>query len=270
MTSLRDLKARLFTIIAFLSLRKTCLVRFNRHLLPSHSASWPISLQNPSGYYLNCVRFFYQGAPPYLRAHRSFFLHDHRGFGEDAFHVMWHALFAFFRPESFLEIGVYRGQTLSLASLCSKEMEFPCSVSGVSPFTESGDSVSVYQKGLNYYEDTLKNFRHFELPTPNLIRGFSTDSDVLKFIRHQKWPMIYIDGNHDYHVAREDFINCASVLTPQGIIVLDDSGLSTTFDAPFYATRGHPGPSKLATEVPGFGFREVLQVGHNRVFQKIS
>jgi len=183
---------------------------------------------------------------------------------------MWHALFAYFRPESFLEIGVYRGQTISLAALCAKEIGFPCSIYGLSPFTDSGDSVSVYKKGLNYYEDTLKNFQHFELPLPNLIRGFSTDSKVLQLIRHKKWPMIYIDGNHDYAVAREDFINSASVLTPTGIIVLDDSGLSTTFDAPFYATRGHPGPSELAKEVPSFGFQEVLQVGHNRVFQKIS
>lgn len=270
MNLLRPFKEFLFKVAAALALRRTRLVHFDSQLIPAHSSSWPLSLQNPSEYYLNCVRYFYQGSPRFLREHRSFFKHGSRGFGEDAFHVMWHALFAFFRPESFLEIGVYRGQTLSLASLCSKEMGFSCSVSGVSPFTESGDSVSVYQKGLNYYEDTLKNFRHFKLPSPNLVRGFSTDPDVLKFIRHQKWPMIYIDGNHDYAVAREDFINCASVLTPKGIIVLDDSGLSTTFDAPFYATRGHHGPSMLAKEVPGFGFQEVLQVGHNRVFQKIS
>jgi hypothetical protein len=83
--------------------------------------------------------------------------------------------------------------------------------------------------------------------------------------------MIYIDGNHDYEVASKDWELCSSHVKQDGIIVLDDAALATSFDPPAYAaTRGHPGPSRLAEEIDRSRFREILQVGHNRVFQKIG
>ena len=85
---------------------------------------------------------------------------------------------------------------------------------------------------------------------------------------HHKWDMVYIDGNHEYEVAKSDFSECCKILSPRGIIVLDDSGLFTQYQAPLFSTRGHVGPSKLAQEISSLGFHEVLQVGHNRVFQK--
>jgi hypothetical protein len=36
-----------------------------------------------------------------------------------------------------------------------------------------------------------------------------------------------------------------------------------------FATAGHPGPTRLAGEIDRKKFREILQVGHNRVFQKL-
>ena len=82
--------------------------------------------------------------------------------------------------------------------------------------------------------------------------------------------MIYIDGNHDYPVARADWELCAAQLSPGGIIVLDDAGLGTAFRPPAFATGGHPGPSRLAQEIDRRAFAEILQVGHNRVFQKVA
>jgi hypothetical protein len=80
--------------------------------------------------------------------------------------------------------------------------------------------------------------------------------------------MIYIDGNHEYEVARRDWEACSLNLKPGGCIVLDDAGLTTSFRPPAFATAGHPGPSKLAQEIDRQSFDEILQVGHNRVFQK--
>jgi hypothetical protein len=82
--------------------------------------------------------------------------------------------------------------------------------------------------------------------------------------------MIYIDGNHDYEIARQDWELCSRHLSGRGVIVLDDSGLTTSFRPPAFATGGHPGPSRLAQEIDRKEFREVLQVGHNRAFQKIA
>jgi hypothetical protein len=54
------------------------------------------------------------------------------------------------------------------------------------------------------------------------------------------------------------------------VIVLDDAGLYTAYRAPAFAFTGHPGPSRLAQEIDRTTFQEIVQVGHNRVFQKLA
>ena len=101
------------------------------------------------------------------------------------------------------------------------------------------------------------------------MRAYSTDAAARELIASRPWPLIYIDGNHDYEVARQDWETCSGFAPRGGIIVLDDSGLTTNYVPPIFATAGHPGPSRLAREVDRKHFHELLQVGHNRVFQKI-
>jgi predicted O-methyltransferase YrrM len=231
---------------------------------------WARSLDDPTKFYLDCFRFFHQRIPAELREHREYFVQERRGFGEDAFHVLWYLLFLEFKPKNFLEIGVYRGQTLSLAALLSRRNNLTVEVCGISPFSSAGDSVSRYRDNVDYFEDTLKNFEHFKLPRPKLLKNFSTDAEAKQFIASKQWDMIYIDGNHDYEIARQDWDICSQNLKVGGVIVLDDSGLTTTYRPPRFATGGHPGPSRLAQEIDRKHFRERLQVGHNRVFEKIA
>jgi predicted O-methyltransferase YrrM len=231
---------------------------------------WARSLYAPDGYYLECVRVFHSARfPSRLKAHRDFFQIAGRGFGEDAFHVMWWLLFRRLRPERFLEIGVYRGQSLSLAALLQRELGIDGTVTGISPFLPSGDAVSSYREDVDYLADTKANFAHFELPEPELVRAFSTDEAAVERMQREAWDAIYIDGNHDYEVAKADWTLCASCVRPGGVIVLDDSALGTDYHPPAFATAGHPGPSQVAREVDPAMFREILRVGHNRVFQRI-
>jgi hypothetical protein len=235
-------------------------------------ANWDQSLRDPTGFYFECLRYFYHQLPLEVTKHRAYFHNvpgKRRGFGEDAFHVMWHLLFQEFKPANFLEIGVFRGQTLSLAAVCARMSGHLCDVHGISPFTAAGDAVSKYRQDIDYYQDTLANFDHFRLPHPELLKAYSTDPIALELIASRKWDMIYIDGNHDYEVVEKDWEACSKGLKPGGLIVLDDAGLTTVFHPPsFAATRGHPGPSRVAQEINRSQFRELLQVGHNRVFQK--
>lgn len=231
-------------------------------------ANWNRSLQDPRGFYLDCVRFFYARLPKRICEHRRYFQLEGRGFGEDAFHVMWWMIFAEFHPRRFLEIGIYRGQTLSLAALLHAHLSIQGRVTGISPFTPAGDAVSNYRKDVNYLEDTLQNFAHFKLPKPELIKAFSTDSIAVERIAASQWDCVYIDGNHDYEVALEDWQRCSAALKAGGLIVLDDAALGTSYDAPSFATKGHPGPSRLASEINPREFAEILRVGHNRVFRK--
>ncbi len=233
-------------------------------------AHWPDGLRDPTSFYLRCFQFFHTALPRELREHRAFFSAEGRGFGEDAFHVQWYLLFTRFRPATFLEIGVYRGQTLSLAALLARSLGFPCRVAGVSPFSPAGDSVSHYADLPDYQRDTLAHFAHFNLPPPDLLKAYSTDPAAEAFIAASAWDMIYIDGNHDIEVVRRDWALCARQLKPGGVIVLDDSGLSTAYHPPLFATGGHPGPSQMVEEIDQNQFREILQVGHNRAFQKVQ
>ena len=225
------------------------------------------SLKAPDAYYRRAFQDFHRALPAQLRAHRSYYSIDRRGFGEDAFHTMWWRLVRRFKPESFLEIGVYRGQVISLIALLARIEGIDCKVTGISPFSSAGDSVSRYRNDVDYRLDTLAHFKHFRLPEPALVNAYSTDPAALAVIASQRWDMIYIDGNHDYDIVVKDWEACSNAIKPGGIIILDDSGLSTSYQPPVFATGGHPGPSRLASEIDAKYFTEILQMGHNRVFQ---
>lgn len=229
---------------------------------------WAQSLQDPTKFYLWAFWYFHRRLPPALQQHRRYFAARRRGFGEEAFHTMWFVLFREFKPATFLEIGVYRGQVISLASLLARELNSPCEVHGISPFSAAGDAVSRYLTGIDYWTDTLRNFDHFGLPHPHLLKALSTEPVARAHIQSRPWDMIYIDGSHDYEVVKQDWAACAESLRPGGVIVLDDASLFTRYQPPLFASKGHPGPSQVAEEIDRRAFREILQVGHNRVFQK--
>jgi len=226
------------------------------------------SLSRKEQYYY-CLYYFDWFLPESIREHRRYFVANQRGFGEDAFHAMWFLLFQEFRPVHALEIGVYRGQTITLWKLLSRHFGINCQVGCVSPFTSAGDSVSRYEERVDFHEDMLHNHRHFGIDLPEVCRHYSTAAEARQFVRGRQWDIIYIDGNHDYSVARQDWDLSVGALAPRGIIVLDDAALDTDFRPPSFATAGHPGPSRLAQEIDPSQFQEILSVGHNRVFQRL-
>jgi hypothetical protein len=229
-------------------------------------AEWEESLRDPTAFYLRACRYFSRRLPVPLQEHRQYFATGGRGFGEDAFHVMWFLLRREVRWESFLEIGVFRGQTLSLCALLSKVNGQSCDVYGISPFSSVGDSVTRYEPCVDYLTDTLANFEHFGLPHPKLLKAYSTDAMALELIESRPWSAIYIDGNHDYEVVKADWNACSAAVAKGGVIVLDDASLGTDYRPPAFAFGGHPGPSRLAATIDRTRFAEILRVGHNRVF----
>jgi hypothetical protein len=204
-----------------------------------------------------------------LKLHRNYFNSQGRGFGEDAFHAMLFLLFQEFKPVSCLEIGVFRGQTVSLFCLISEILNYQAEVYGISPFTNSGDAVSVYKNKINYFSDTVFNCNKFNLNPPKLIKALSTDQEATEFIKSKKWDLIYIDGNHDYEVALSDYLICRDSLSVGGILVLDDSSLYTDFHPPVFSFAGHPGPSCIVNELAIKELKFIGAVGHNNVFRKI-
>lgn len=236
----------------------------------TYLSDWENSLRDPRKYYLEATRFFYSSLPPELREHRKYFTKELRGFGEDAFHVMWFLLYSKYHFNSFLEIGVYRGQTISLLSLLAKRENRELTTYGVSPFSSIGDSVSDYLGTVDYLTDTQKNFRNFSLKEPTLVKAYSTDDIAKETISSRQWDCIYIDGSHDYEIVLKDWDLCSRHVPVGGLVVMDDASLHTDAELPFFAFKGHDGPSKVADAVDRSNFREVLRMGHNRAFQRIK
>ena len=213
--------------------------------------------------------YFYHHCIHLVQQHRAYFKQDQRGYGEDAFHSMWFTLLSEFKPAQCLEIGVYRGQVVSLWALIAKLSGFKCEVHGISPFSAAGDGVSTYLANLDYLQDTLKSNRYFGLPDPSFIKAFSTDSTAIDFIKSRRWNLIYIDGNHDYEVALADYEVCKGSLADGGLLVMDDSSLYTDYQPPSFSFAGHPGPSRVVQERAMKELRFLGGVGHNNIFQKV-
>lgn len=204
-----------------------------------------------------------------IKDHRSYFKVSQRGFGEDAFHAMWSLLFKEFKPRRCLEIGVYRGQVVTLWGLLSRLYGLDSDIYGISPFSSAGDEVSSYLVNLNYFEDVMQSNKRFCLPAPKFLKSLSTDKSAVDLIRGSLWDLIYIDGNHDYEVALFDYENCKESLGVGGILVMDDSSLFTDYRPECFSFAGHPGPSRVVKDRAMKELRFLCGVGHNNIFQKI-
>ncbi len=223
--------------------------------------------RNPNALHAYMHHFQHHLCPQPIRTHRAYFRRKRRGFGEDAFHAMWWLLLREFSPTYCLEIGVYRGQVISLWALIARLIGLPCQVHGISPFTAAGDSVSNYPQAVDYRADIQRSFARFGLPDPTLVSALSTDVEAVKHVAARSWDLIYIDGSHDYEVALADYRLCRRYLAPGGLLVLDDSSLGTDFHPPLFSFAGHPGPSRVAAEVARRELRFLGAVGHNNVFR---
>ncbi|HOE18437.1 MAG TPA: class I SAM-dependent methyltransferase [Syntrophorhabdaceae bacterium] len=224
---------------------------------------------DPNELYAYMHHHFRYLCPQFIRDHRLYFQQEERGFGEDAFHASWWLLLSEFKPARMLEIGIYRGQVITLWALINKYLERSAGIHGISPFGPVGDSVSAYLKDLDYIEDVLASFRFWKLDPPVLVKALSTDAQAIAHIKKNAWDLIYIDGSHDYDVVLSDYRLCRDCLKAGGILVLDDAALGTSFRPPRFSFAGHPGPSRVAREHADKEMRLLGMVGHNNIFQKI-
>jgi len=122
------------------------------------------------------------------------------GFGERAFYYLWWDLVSKM-PDTFtfLEIGVFRGQTLAVISLIAKLQGKEAHCYGITPLDGTdGHWESDYLKDINDLHD------HFDLKRPTIIHGLSTDPEIISEAQTNTFDMVYIDGGHTKEVIESD------------------------------------------------------------------
>jgi hypothetical protein len=222
------------------------------------------STSNPNLVYDYYDKYF-ESLPQVLIDHRFYFEQERRGYGERAFHAMHYLLFKAFRPRSILEIGVYRGQALSLFSLCAALENIEAEIFGITPLIALGDDDSTYPN-IDYLSDITVNLHKFSVSNVKLLRAKSNEISARRLIKSRRWDYIYIDGAHDYQSVLIDYINCADQLSDNGVLIMDDSNIHTGFSKNG-AFSGHFGPSEVKFRWASKELVNFLNVGHNSCFK---
>ena len=216
-------------------------------------------------------------ATPELKNHRDFVVNYNWGYGNRAFHWMWNLLVQQApRNFRFLEIGVFKGQTISLVSLLNKMMRKDGQVFAITPLNTSGDKYATHPD-VDYEEAIATIYGQFGLDASDLtvIEGYSNHDDVILTTRQSApYDLVFIDGCHDYDVVVEDLTNYGDMVSIGGYLVVDDA--SNYLNIPDNLIRanwkGLEDVSRATRDVieKDERFTEVFAVGHNRIFKRIS
>lgn len=195
---------------------------------------------------------------------------DHRdfvekgyGFGERSFWWLWKLLCD--EQESgfsFLEIGVYKGATLSLVKLLRPD----ATVHGVTPLSPEGG----YGES-DYMNDIKTLHEYFGQDIPAIIHGSSHEKWVIQTVRDMgKWDIVYIDGDHSYEGCLADLTDYSPSVRVGGYLVMDDS--NTNLDMPWGYFRGHKEvtEAKLTWLKTQTDFEFVCNVVHISVFRRVK
>jgi hypothetical protein len=233
-------------------------------------------------------------ADPELAEHRRYIEQHQLGFGDPAFHAMWlrllDAVSRRFSSGQVLEIGVFKGQVISLWALLARQRELDLQISAVGPLAGQPKPQSRLVEWLRYrldrhfraqvdngnfydndnYEDIIRGlFSHFGLDfnKVTLHRGFSSDSAILSGLTGERFHLVYVDGDHTYEGALHDFQTFGPKIVPGGWLVADDAGRDlpgTVF------WKGHESVSRAIRILPSLGFNNVLNVGHIRIYERVG
>lgn len=220
---------------------------------PAGLEDWCTSYENTARGNRRVLREFARlvASVPWLAGHRDWVECQKHGYGTRAFHYLWYLLMASYArrsaPVRVLEIGVFKGQILSLVSLAARELEVRMVATGVSPLAGNQRRLSPWRAARQFLFDPqwrrqyrLGNLHPagdhlaeiqriydafaLDLQSVELLRGLSTDSHVVDHVRQNQYAIVFIDGDHSESVARFDIETYTPLVEPGGYAVVDDAG----------------------------------------------
>jgi len=207
---------------------------------------------------------------PQIASHRKWIEDNRYGFGERGFHGVWYQL-AKELPDGFsaLEVGVFRGQSISAIDLAAQIEGKKCTVYGLSPF--NGADGDYYEKRNNYADDVEYLFSLFNgNRRPVLIHGYSTDVGAkAEAALFAPFDMIYLDACHQGEYPKLDINYYAPLVKVGGYFLSDDSVVG--MNVPSWFFQGFVEASKACDDYfsNNFQWRFLFNVMHLRVYKKV-
>jgi hypothetical protein len=210
---------------------------------------------------------------PYLAEHRRFVETNALGYGDAAFHAVWDAVVASMPPAfSFLEIGVFKGQTVSLIALLARQHQRDAWVHGITPLSQAGDKY-LSEHPADDYDRTIRRLHQWfdlDFDAFNIIHGFS-NKDGTKRAAWSVGPfdVVYVDGCHDYDVVVSDLKTYGRMVKTGGLLVVDDCANALNVPESLYA--GLPDVSRAVADIiePDPRFQHLAAVGHLRLWKRV-
>jgi hypothetical protein len=221
--------------------------------------------------YQLCTKLYNQDQE--LTLFRNYITKNKLGFLDNEHMVMWdklvHNLPTNFR---FIEIGVYKGQILTLVAILAERYKKQCTIYGVTPLSNVDDKYFRYDD-VNYLDCITILHKTFDINfnENQIIKGMSTD-DLVKeqILKLGSFDVIYVDGGHDYETVKSDIQLAKKISSKNSYIVMDDSATFSNFDG-LNIFKGHLEVARATDDylTNDVNFIEKSCVGHNRIFQKI-
>lgn len=205
-----------------------------------------------------------------LNDHRTFVEQNIFGFGERSFHWLWHLVVQELPKNfTFLEIGVLKGQTLSLVKMLADMQGKKVKRYGVTPLSsEGGVWESDYKADIEMIHDLFDLEKDYKI-----LQGLSEDPAIIEQAKKLKLDVLYIDGGHEERHITNDIVEYSPMVKPGGFMVIDDC--CNSFSMPFGYFQGIQAVTSVvdrmlppATHSDEWEF--VFSVVHNRVYRKVK
>jgi hypothetical protein len=205
---------------------------------------------------------------PKLIEHRLWVKSNHFGFGEDSFHWL-HKLIVDEMPNEFkfLEVGIFRGQVLSLYKLLSDMSSKKVVRYGVSPMDSSDGHWDS-----DYFADAVTIHQQFNLKKDyNIYHGSSTDAKIIEKAKYTApYDILYIDGGHTFDIVQSDLAHYPQMIKQGGYLLIDDACNDMKMEWGFFQGINSVTDAVLEWEKTEIGqeFEFVFNVVHNRLYRR--
>jgi hypothetical protein len=207
---------------------------------------------------------------PMLKRHRDWVEQNQFGFGDRAFGWVWKMLVDQMPQEfSFLEIGVFKAQTLSLVALLAKNSGKKASVYGITTLENTRDVRCQYPAG-DYRGWISQIHQHFEVTHPVLFVGRSNNPTVVQQSNgFAPYDLCYVDAGHDSEDVKHDILQYAPMTKVGGFLAMDDASNLLNIGSCW------PGLEQVSEAVRDHlenddRFKHLFACGHLRIFQRIK